>query len=150
MRVRPRTLWEEGNRPGRQVVLLAALAALGVAAVEVAVRGELGLLLDLAFVAICAAAALGVHPRDFFLVGVLPPLLMLGTVLATGLAAAGAVAEPTDGPVQAAVSGLAHHAAALLAGYAVTLGVLAARQATLQRRRTAAAARRQRATADRP
>lgn len=111
--------------------------------------GELGLFLDLAFVAICAAAALGVHPRDFFVVGVLPPLLMLGTVLATGLAATGAVAEPTDGLVQALVSGLAHHAAALVAGYAAALCVLAVRQATLQKRRTTAMARRPRPTADR-
>ena len=44
-----------------------------------------GLFFDLCFVAICLAAALMVRPRDFFTVGVLPPLLMFGTMVLVAL-----------------------------------------------------------------
>lgn len=127
-----RTLWEEGRRPGRQVVTLSAIATVSVAGLDLALTDELTLFFDLTFVVLCLAAALSVRPRDFFVVGVLPPLLMLGTVTLVALVARGAVAEAVDGPVQAVVSGLAHHAGALVAGYALTLGILALRQVALR------------------
>ena len=43
-----------------------------------------------------------------------------------------AVADPGDGIVQAPVSGLAHHAGALVLGYALALVVLALRQVALR------------------
>ena len=123
-----RTLWDEGRRPGRQVGTLATLATLAVAGVNLLVTGDLSLLFDLAFVAICLAAALAVRPRDFFVVGVLPPLLMLATITLLATVARTAVADEVDSLVQAVVSGLAHHAGGLGAGYALALGVLAIRQ----------------------
>lgn len=122
------TLWEEGRSPGRQVTTLAVLAALTVVLVDLAVTGELSFVFDLAFVTVCVAAAMLVRPRDFFVVGVLPPLLMLGTVLLVAATARGSIAEPVDGLVQAVVSGLAHHAGALVVGYGLTLGIIALRQ----------------------
>jgi hypothetical protein len=65
-----------------------------------------------------------VHPRDFFTVGVLPPLLMLGVFTLAGFVAPGLVAHPSDGVVQAVVSGLSMHAPALVAAYALALGSL--------------------------
>lgn len=123
-----RTLWEQGRRPGRGVVTLSAFAALAVASVNVLLTGELSLFFDLTFVVICLVAALAVRPRDFFVVGVLPPLLMLATVTLLAVFARQAVAEVMDNLVQAVVSGLAHHAGALVAGYALALTVLALRQ----------------------
>ena len=123
-----RTLWEEGRKPGRQVVTLAVVVTFGVVALDLLLTDELSLFYDLAFVVVCLAAALSVRPRDFFAVGVLPPLLMLAVVLVLGVVARGAVADEVDGLVQAVVSGLAHHAGALVAGYALVLGVLALRQ----------------------
>lgn len=105
---------------------MAALVATAV--LDVLLFGQLSMLFDVAFVALCVAAALAVRPRDFFTVGVLPPLMMLGAVLLVGLASREAVAEQGDGLVQAVVSGLAHHAGALVTGYALTLLVLALRQ----------------------
>lgn len=92
------------------------------------VFSDVTLLTDIAFVLVCAAAALAVRPRDFFVVGVCPPLLMAGAFTVLALLSRGALAEPTDGFFQALVSGLAHHAGALVLGYGVTLAVLALRQ----------------------
>jgi hypothetical protein len=64
---------------------------------------------------------------------VLPPLMMVGLFVLLGLVSPGVVADPRDGVVQAVVSGLAHHSAALLAGYALCLGCLAMRQRSLSR-----------------
>lgn len=128
MSSRPRTLWEEGRQPGRLVVVAASAATIVVVLLDLALSGGLSLLYDLAFVVVCLAAALTVRPRDFFAVGVLPPLLMLGVVLVLAIVARPVVAEPVDGALQAVVSGLAHHAGALVTGYALVLGVLALRQ----------------------
>lgn len=100
-----------------------------VVVIDLALIGETTLFFDLAFVATCVVAALTVRPRDFFAIGVLPPLLMLGTVLILAVVARGAIAEAEDGLVQAVVSGLAHHAGSLTTGYGLTLALLAVRQA---------------------
>lgn len=127
-----RTLWEEGHRPGRQVVSLSVLAAAAVAGTNVALTGRLSLFFDLTFVVLCLVAALAVRPRDFFMAAVLPPLLMLATITLLAAVDRGAVADEVDGLVQAVVSGLAHHAGGLLAGHAVTLAILGLRQVALR------------------
>lgn len=93
---------------------------------------RIGLGFDIAFVVICVAAALWVHPDDFFSIGVMPPLLLAVTVLLLSLVDRAAVARPDDHLLQAVVSGLAHHALALVIGYALTLAVLALRQVALR------------------
>lgn len=103
-----------------------------VATFEIVVRGTLGGLFDVAFVLVCLAAALWVRPRDFFVVGVLPPLLLLAVVVIVTVLDRGAVARSEDSAVQAVVSGLAHHAVALTIGYALTLAVLGLRQVALR------------------
>ncbi len=123
-----KTLWEEGSQPGRLVRAVAVTALVLTAVLDVLLFEKLSLLFDLAFVALCVGAALAVRPRDFFVVGVLPPLMMLGAVLLLGLFWRDSVAERGDGLVQAVVSGLAHHAGALVTGYVLTLAILALRQ----------------------
>ena len=86
----------------------------------------------LAVFRIGVAAVLLVHPRDFFVVGVCPPLIMGGVFTVLAVLAPGALAEPSDGFLQAVVSGLAHHAGALVVGYGLTLGLLALRQMALR------------------
>lgn len=127
-----RTLWEEGRTPGNRVVTLSVLAAVGLAAVNIALTEALSLFYDLTFVVICLVGALAVRPRDFFRVGVLAPLLMLTTVTLLALVDTAYVAEETDGLVQAVVSGLAHHAGALLAGHALALAALGLRQVAVR------------------
>jgi hypothetical protein len=111
---------------------VSAVLLLSVALVESAAGGTLGLVFDGTFVVVCVAAALLVRPRDFFGVGVLPPLGMLAIVAILAAFDRTAVADATDGFGQATVSGLAHHAGALVVGYALTLGLLALRQVALR------------------
>jgi hypothetical protein len=113
------------------VTHVAALAAAGLVALDLALTHEISWVFDVGFVLLCVAAALLVRPRDFFPVGVLPPLLMAAVVLLLALFVRTSVADARDGLVQSCVSGLAHHAGALVTGYALTLLVLALRQVAL-------------------
>jgi hypothetical protein len=125
---RRKTLWEEGRHPGRLVVHAAAAVALVVVVAHLLLTDRLTWVFDVAFVLVCISAALAVRPRDFFVIGVMPPLLMAGTMLLLAIVARSSIADPRDGVIQALVSGLAHHAGALILGYALALGVLALRQ----------------------
>jgi hypothetical protein len=110
------------------MVALGVAATLSGVALDLAVGGDLGLLYDLAFVGTCVALALLVRPRDFFTVGVLPPLLMLGTLVLIDLTRPEVLGtHPEDGAIQSVVTGLAHHSGALVTGYLLCLGVLAVR-----------------------
>ncbi len=113
---------------GSRVTRLAVVAALVVLAANLAISRQLTFIFDIGFVLVCVGAALAVHPRDFFSVGVLPPLLLLGLISLVAIVHSGWVAEAGDGFVQAVVSGLAHRATGLLAAYLLALGVLAIRQ----------------------
>lgn len=122
-----RTVWEEGREPGRQVVALGFACALTAVVVDLALGGRISLFFDLSFVALCCALALLVRPGDFFTVGVLPPLLMTAVFLLLGLVSPETIAHRDDGAIQALISGLATHAAALVVGYALCLILLALR-----------------------
>lgn len=123
-----RTLWEEGREPGRQVVVLGLAAALTALALDLLLGRGIGLLFDVCFAALCLALALAVRPSDFFTVGVLPPLLMVGVMLLLEVARPDVLGHPRDGAVQSLVTGLADHSGALVAGYLLTLLTLAVRQ----------------------
>jgi hypothetical protein len=122
-----RPSWD-GDRPGGEVVALACALTLSVAAAETTLSGHLRLFFDLCFVAICLLTALTVRRRDFFTVGVMPPLLMAGTMVIVALNGPRVIAAAHDGMVQAVITGLARHSLALFAGYAVCLLTLLARQ----------------------
>ncbi|MGZ4454218.1 MAG: DUF6542 domain-containing protein [Nocardioides sp.] len=123
------TIWDEGTEPGARVVALAVALALSVAVVESGIGSHLGLLFDLCFVMICTGVALLVHPRDFFAVGVLPPLLMLGVLVLFAIGNRdGLGGEAGDGFLQSVISALGRHAVALGLGYAAALACLAIRR----------------------
>jgi hypothetical protein len=90
--------------------------------------GRVSMFFDLCFVLLCLGLALLVRPRDFFTVGVLPPLIMVVGFAILAIDRPGAIASPRDGLVQAVISGLAHHSVALVCGYALCLVTLLARQ----------------------
>ena len=136
-----RTLWEEGRKPGRLVVNAAGLLVLLVVLLDLLAFGDLTLLFDVAFVLVCVAAALAVRPRDFFVIGVFPPLLMAGTIAILAVISRTSIADPGDGFLQAVVSGLAHHSGYLVVGYALTLAILALRQVALKHSGTIRASR---------
>ena len=126
-----RTLWEEGRDPGRQVVALGLALALTAVVVNQAITGSVGWIFDICFVLICVGTALAVRPSDFFTVGVLPPLLMVVVFTLLGATRPDLIADPGAGVIQAVVSGLSHHAGALVVGYALCLLTLAVRHRVL-------------------
>jgi len=119
---------------GSRTTRLSVLACVVLVAADVAATGHIDLVFDLGFVAVCVATALAVRPRDFFNVGVLPPILLLVVCALLSLGYRSAIAGPGDGFVQGLVTGLAQHAGALATGYALTLGVLAMRHRVIGRR----------------
>lgn len=129
-----RPLWDEGREPGRQVVALGLAVALTAVGFDLALGGELSFFFDLSFIVLCLGLALVVNPHDFFTVGVLPPLLMVGVFTLLGIFAPGSIADPEDGAVQAVVSGLSHHSGALVVGYVLCLAALAVRHSASNRR----------------
>lgn len=128
-----RTVWEQGREPGRQVVALGAALALTAVVIDVALVGRVSLFFDLCFVTMCVGLALVVRPTDFFTVGVLPPLIMVGVFALLGLTRPAVIADPGDGVVQAVVSGLSHHSGSLVAGYLLCLGCLEIRRRVSRR-----------------
>ena len=130
-----RTLWEEGHESGSALVALGAAVLLTAVVLDRWWGGDLGWLFDAAFVLACVWLALAVAPRDFFTVGVLPPLLMLGAFVLLAFVDPGAIARKHDSPLQAVITGLADHAVALGLGYAVALALLALRQRWLTQAR---------------
>ncbi len=120
---------------GSRVTRLAALVGLLALSADLAINGRLTLIFDVVFVLVCLAAALAVRPRDFFTVGVLPPLLLLAFIALVAVAHRSWIADPGDGLIQAVVSGLAHRASGLLTAYLLVLAVLAMRQRVRMRRR---------------
>lgn len=114
------------------MVVLGVAVSLTVAALDLLITGSLSMLFDLTYVALCVALALRVRPRDFFTVGVLPPLLMLGTFWLLGLLTPGSIANDGDGTIQAVLTGLADHSGALVTGYALCLACLAIRRSVVQ------------------
>ena len=123
-----RAVWVGGREPGRAVVALGAAVALSAIVVNVAMVGHVSMFFDLWFVLLSVGLALLVRPSDFFTVGVLPPLIMVGAFTVLALDRPEALAAAQDGIVQAVVSGLAHHSVALVCGYALCLMTLFARQ----------------------
>lgn len=121
----PEALWDVGSEPGRAVVALGVASTLTAVTIDLVLVGRLTLFFDLTFVALCLALAALVRRGDFWTVGLLPPLLMIGAFSLLALVERGTIADPRDSVVQALVSGVAHHSAALLAGYVLCLGGLA-------------------------
>jgi hypothetical protein len=121
------TLWEEGRWSARRVTRLSMFVSALLVAADLTASGQLGRIFDSGFIVLCVGMALAIRPADFFRVGVLPPMLLLGLCLVLGLGHRAAIAAPGGGFVQAVISGLAHHSGALLVGYALALLVLGIR-----------------------
>ena len=86
--------WQVGREPGRQVVALGAALTLTAVSLDVLLAGTLTLFFDLCFMALCLGLAALVRRRDFFLVALLPPLLMTGVFTFLALVARDTVPAP--------------------------------------------------------
>jgi len=119
---------------GREAAALAVALTLTSVGLDLLVTDRVTALFDVLFVLGCLALALAVRPQDFFTVGVLPPLLMLGTFVLVALGSVEAVARAGDSYAQAIISALSHHSLALMVGYGGCLGVLYVRQRVIAER----------------
>ncbi len=118
------TRWQAGREPGLQVVSLGVALTLTAVALDVLLVGSLTLFFDLCFMALCLALAALVRREDFYLVALLPPVLMVVVFGFVAVVARDAIADPRDSLLQAVVSGVATHGVALFVGYALCLGWL--------------------------
>lgn len=134
------TLWEEGRWSGTRVTRFSLFACVVLVGLDLAISGGLGVLFNTGFVLLCIGIALAVRPADFFSVGVLPPMLLLGLFTLLGVVHRAAIAGKDDALVQSIISGLAHHSSSLLVGYAFVLGILAIRSQVVRRNEAAAEA----------
>ena len=126
-----------GREPGRQVVALGVALALTAVVLDLALSGSVGLLFDVVFVLGCVAMALAVRPSDFFHRRRAATAAHDRDLRPGRHHPPDAIADAGDGVVQAVVSGLSHHAGALVAGYLLALGVLAVRHRVIGRHRVA-------------
>ncbi len=119
--------------PGRGVVLVTALVTAAVVGLDFALTGELSIFFDLCFVVICLVAAMAVRRHDIFATGVLPPLVYAAAVGTVALVAPTAILD-SGGLSKTFMTGLAGHAATLVAGYGVVLVTVGGRVAATRRR----------------
>lgn len=112
--------------PGRGVCML-SLAAIGVCTgLDLALTSAVTMFFDLCFVTVCLVASMAVRRRDLFTTGVLPPLLFAAVVGIVALTSPETFV-PVGGAFKAFMTGLAMHAPALVAGYAVALITIGSR-----------------------
>lgn len=112
---------------GRSLVVASATGAAGIVVLDLwLTSGGLTFFFDLCFVVLCLVAAMSVRASDLFTAGVLPPLLFAGVIAVVSLVSPGAF-ESGTGVDHVFLTGLATHAAGLVAAYAVTLATIAAR-----------------------
>ena len=117
--------WEFGQEPGRSVVSLGVAVTLTAVSIDVLLVGRLTLFFDLCYMVLCLGLAALVRRQDFFLVALLPPVLLTGVFGFVSLVARGAIADPRDSVLQGIVSGVATHGVALFIGYSLCLSWLA-------------------------
>lgn len=121
---RAHTWWQVGHEPGRQVVSLGVALTLTAVALDVLLVGSLTLFFDLCFMALCLGLAALVRREDFYLVALLPPVLLVLVFGFVAVVAREAIADPRDSFLQAVISGVVTHGVALFIGYALCLGWL--------------------------
>lgn len=127
-------MWEEGRWSGSRVTRFSALLCVLMACSNLLLTHRIGTIFSLGFVLVCLIAAMMVRSQDFFRVGVLPPLLLLGCAMVLSLVARGSVVDQQSGYLQGVISALARGASGLMAGYLLALAVLAIRHQVIGRR----------------
>jgi len=114
-----------------QAVVLACMATATIALLDVMVDGRLGILFSVGFILVAVTTPLSVDVRALFAPGILPPLLMIGSILAFAVFAPSAI--PSEGladsasALQRLISGVIDQATALVVGHLLALGVIALR-----------------------
>ena len=118
----------------RQAVVLACTAMAAVTILDVMADGRLGLLFSVAFILIAVTTPLSVDVRSLFAPGILPPLLMIGSILAVAIFHPSAITSDgltaSAGTMQRLIAGIIDQATALVVGHLLALAVIALRITT--------------------
>lgn len=112
---------------------LASLATAGSAGLDLALTGRLSIFFDLCFVLIGLVAALAVRADGFFTAGVLPPLLLGAVVAVLAATQPDSLTATHVSFVGTFLTGLAHHAAALVVTHLTALLIVGGRIRTRRR-----------------
>lgn len=115
-----------GAEPSRRLVIAAAAAVLVLAAaLEILVRGQVGLLTGLSLVLVSVGAALLMRPAELFTAGILPPLLTLGLLIGIAIVHPQGIGvsslDPAAGTAQVAIAGFVDLAGALVVAHLLAL-----------------------------
>lgn len=118
----------------RQAIVLACAAMSGISLLDIAGDGRLGILFSVGFVLVVVTTPLSVDVRALFAPGILPPLLMIGSILALAIFEPSALpvqgVASSSGTLQHVIAGVIDQATALVVGHLLALSVIALRIAT--------------------
>lgn len=114
-----------------QAVVFACIAMASIALLDLLGDGKLGVLFSVGFILVSVTTPLSVDVRALFAPGILPPLLMIGSILVLAIVLPSAI--PTEGladsagTLQRLIAGVIDQATALVVGHLLALGVIAVR-----------------------
>lgn len=115
----------------QQAIVLACSAMAIVTILDVMADGRIGLLFSVGFILIAVTTPLSVDVRSLFAPGILPPLLMIGAILAVAILHPSAITSDglssSAGALQRLIAGIIDQATALVVGHLLALGVIALR-----------------------
>ena len=120
----------EHELTSRGVVVLGTALLCAATALQVWLASSLGVFFSICFVLTVLTTTLLVRSDGFFVVGVLPPLLMLALLTAVAYWAPTHINAPVTesaGTVQLVIAGLVAHATPLVVAHLAALGIIASR-----------------------
>lgn len=120
----------EHELTSRGVVVLGVALLTGATALQIWLSSSLGIFFSICFVLTVLTTTLLVRSDGFFVVGVLPPLLMLALLTGVAFWAPSHIDAPvpeTASHVQLVIAGLVAHAAPLAVAHLSALAIIAAR-----------------------
>ncbi|MEJ7633929.1 MAG: DUF6542 domain-containing protein [Aeromicrobium sp.] len=114
----------------RQAIVAACVAMAAVTGLDL-MDGRLGLLFSLGFILIAVTAPLAVDVRSLFPTGVLPPALLIGSLLLVCMFASSAIQvdglAKDAGLVARFIAAVIDHGLTLVIGHGLALGIIALR-----------------------
>lgn len=115
----------------RAVVMVSVGCVSGAAALQLLLTDQLGVFFGCCFVLTSLTAALVVRSDGFFVVGILPPVLLIGLLTAVATLEPSAIDAPglaaDAGLLQRVIAGIVSQAGALVLGHGGAIGVLGLR-----------------------
>ena len=114
----------------RAAVLCSVLALAAITGLDL-IDGQLGVVFAVGFVLVVITAAAAVQENGLFVVGVMPPFLLVGMLLAVAVIAPESIViaglPETAGPLGITLAAAIDYAVTLLIGYTIALVIIVAR-----------------------